>query len=197
MWYYKTGILDKNLIRRDFMFIDITDDAAAAMTVQQYGGQPQIDGVFYHPLKKHRSLESDFMEYMRISGGTLDNFPYKFEPRQISFATAAPGRINAFHLHPKEMQDEIWCVINGRLKAWLVDIRKDSPTAGVKSQFILNIEEPGFLFIPTGVAHGFQAGREGATLLYAMNSQFNFDDPNEGRLPWDFFGANLWETDRG
>jgi dTDP-4-dehydrorhamnose 3,5-epimerase len=30
-----------------------------------------------------------------------------------------------------------------------------------------------------------------------MNSQFDVQDPNEGRLAWDFFGAELWEDDRG
>jgi dTDP-4-dehydrorhamnose 3,5-epimerase len=190
-WHFTT------ILSGGIMIIELTDDVMAALTIQQYGAQPQIDGVFYHPLKKHRALESDFMEYMRLTGGTMDNFPHQFEPRQISLATAAPGRINAFHLHPKVEQNEMWCVIAGRMKAWLVDIRKDSPTVGVKRQFVLNGEEPGFLFIPTGVAHGFQSGRDGATLLYAMNSQFNFDDPNEGRLPWDFFGADLWEADRG
>ena len=53
------------------------------------------------------------------------------------------------------------------------------------------------LHIPTGVAHGYKAGPDGALLAYAMNSQFNIDDPNEGRLPWDHFGAELWEEDRG
>jgi dTDP-4-dehydrorhamnose 3,5-epimerase len=30
-----------------------------------------------------------------------------------------------------------------------------------------------------------------------MNGQFDPADPNEGRLPWDHFGAELWEPDRG
>jgi dTDP-4-dehydrorhamnose 3,5-epimerase len=53
------------------------------------------------------------------------------------------------------------------------------------------------LHIPSGVAHGYQAGTEGALLVYAMNSQFSLQDSNEGRLPWDYFGSELWEEDRG
>ena len=41
------------------------------------------------------------------------------------------------------------------------------------------------------------AGGEGALLTYAMKAQFNLIDPNEGRLPWDHFGRDLWEDDRG
>jgi dTDP-4-dehydrorhamnose 3,5-epimerase len=33
--------------------------------------------------------------------------------------------------------------------------------------------------------------------VYAMDQQFNLADPNEGRLPWDFFGADLWNENRG
>jgi dTDP-4-dehydrorhamnose 3,5-epimerase len=53
------------------------------------------------------------------------------------------------------------------------------------------------LLIPSGVAHGYMTGPQGALLVYAMNSQFNLCEPNEGRLPWDYFGRDLWDEDRG
>jgi dTDP-4-dehydrorhamnose 3,5-epimerase len=34
-------------------------------------------------------------------------------------------------------------------------------------------------------------------LLYTMDQQFDISDPNEGRLPWDQFGTDLWNEDRG
>ena len=74
---------------------------------------------------------------------------------------------------------------------------EESSTEGIKHRYVLNGEEPGLLLIPRGVAHGYKAGPEGALLVYAMNSQFNLRDPNEGRLPWDYFGRDLWEDDRG
>jgi dTDP-4-dehydrorhamnose 3,5-epimerase len=33
--------------------------------------------------------------------------------------------------------------------------------------------------------------------VYGMNQQFDQASPNEGRLPWDHFGAELWGEDRG
>ena len=137
------------------------------------------------------------MEYLRLTEGRAEGLDVPFEVRQVSFSWAVPGRINAFHVHPKEVQDEVWCVVAGTLLVWLVDVRAGSPTAGHKRAYVLSGEAPGLLYIPSGVAHGYKAGPEGALLVYAMNNQFNPKDPNEGRLPWDAFGAELWEEDRG
>ena len=40
-----------------------------------------------------------------------------------------------------------------------------------------------------------EPGSEGATLVYAMDQQFNLLDPNEGRLPPESFGSDLWHED--
>lgn len=168
-----------------------------AVTFQSYEPQPTIDGVFYQRLVKHRALEGSFMEYFRISDGATTGLPIPFDVRQISISRAVPDRINAFHLHPKVVQDEIWCVVEGTMQIWLVDCRANSGTRGVKRRYVLSGEEPALLHIPSGVAHGYKAGPIGALLVYAMNSQFSLSDPNEGRLPWDYFGAEIWEDDRG
>lgn len=179
------------------MKIPLEPKAAGAVTFQSYDAQPEIAGVVYQPLRKHRDLEGWFMEYLRLAGGALERAPVKFDVRQVSFAKATPGRVNAFHLHAKEVQDELWCVLEGALLVWLVDQRAGSSSLGVKHRCVLNGEEPGLLYIPSGVAHGYKAGPDGALLVYTMNSQFNPQDPNEGRLPWDYFGKELWEEERG
>ncbi len=176
---------------------DLSKPAAEALTFQAYEPHPAIDGVWTHKLVKRRSDNGFFMEYARLSQGNVEGLPHDFTAKQISVSRAEPGRINAFHIHPREPQNELWTVIQGRLKVWLADCRAGSPTEGKKRPFILNGEEPAQLYIPAGVAHGYQAGPDGATLLYAMDQQFNLDNPNEGRLPWDFFGADLWAEDRG
>ena len=179
------------------MKIPLPPEIERRLEFQRYDAPPDIEGVFYLPLKKHRALEGWFMEHLRLTDGRVEALPVPFEVRQISFSRAEPGRINAFHIHPKEIQDELWCVVQGTLLVWLVDLRAGSPTQGVKRKYVLSGESPGLLYIPSGVAHGYKAGPEGALLVYAMNSQFNPRDPNEGRLPWDFFGLELWAEDRG
>ena len=179
------------------MKIKLTSQAAADLAFQSYGPQPAIDGVWLHPLKKHAGLEGWFMELFRLGGPSITGLPAMFELRQISFSQAVPGRVNAFHIHPKEIQDELWCVVQGTMKVWLADLRDGSPTQGNRRCALLTGEQPALLHIPSGVAHGYKAGPAGALLVYAMNSQFNLEDPNEGRLPWDYFGKELWEEDRG
>jgi dTDP-4-dehydrorhamnose 3,5-epimerase len=170
---------------------------AQDITFQDYGAQPEIAGVAISPLRKHRALEGDFMEYCRVTDGEIEGLAQAFVVRQVSLATAVPGRINAFHIHPRGVQDEVWCVVAGSLRVWLVDLRAASPTVGQKTAFLLSEEAPALLFIPAGVAHGYRAGAAGAMLLYAMNAQFDREHPNEGRLPWDHFGPELWGDDRG
>jgi len=167
------------------------------LTFQAYPHPPQIGGVQIVRLRKHRSLEGDFMEYLRLADGRLQGIEADFEVRQVSIARAVPGRVNAFHVHPKRLQDEWWTVVQGTLLVWLADVRQDSPTVGVLRPCVLSDEEPVMLHIPAGVAHGYKAGLEGAMLVYAANDTFDASDPNEGRLPWDCFGAELWEADRG
>jgi len=179
------------------MKVPLEPEAARALTFQAYPSQPAIDGVRYIPLKKHRALEGSFLELLRLNDGIMEGLPEPFTPRQFNVARTTPGRLNAFHVHPKEAQDDLWCVLDGMLQVWLVDLRVGSATIGQKRCYLLNAEEPGWLFIPAGVAHGYHAGAAGALLLYAVNVQFNLENPNEGRLPWDYFGADLWAEDRG
>lgn len=152
-----------------------------------------------HLLRKHRAENGWFAELFRLSGGAVEGTPEgaEFPLRQLSASHAAPGRINAFHVHPRRGQNELWTVLQGQLLVWLVDCRAGSPTAGVRQRVLLSGEEPARLFIPAGVAHGYRAGPAGALLVYAMDRQFDAADPDEGRLPWDHFGAGLWEEDRG
>jgi dTDP-4-dehydrorhamnose 3,5-epimerase len=177
--------------------IALAPEYASILEFETYPAAPQIDGVWFHVLKKNRSENGAFMEYLRLGEEGVQGLPGALMPRQISVSWAAPGRINAFHIHVKQEQNEIWCVVGGQLMIWLVDCRADSSTLGVKRKLVFSGEQPTMVFIPSGVAHGYQAGEDGATLIYTMDAQFDIIDPNEGRLSWDTFGEQLWAEDRG
>lgn len=177
--------------------IRLAAEYARALTFETYPAAPVIEGVWTHALRKNRSENGAFMEYLRLSEQGVQGLPGALIPRQISVSWAAPGRVNAFHIHVKQEQNEVWCVLSGQLMVWLVDCREGSPTVGVRRKLVLSGEQPTLVHIPSGVAHGYQAGEGGATLLYTMDAQFNLADPNEGRLPWTFFGEDLWAEDRG
>lgn len=177
--------------------ITLIPEAQAALRFETYPNQPAIDGVWLQALHKHRGENGWFMEYARVTTGSVQNLPVDFDLRQVSISHAAPHRINAFHIHTKLPQNELWTVVHGQLTVWLIDLRATSSSARARRRVTLTGEQPAQLFIPAGVAHGYQAGAGGATLIYAMDQQFDLQDPNEGRLPWDFFGADLWAEDRG
>lgn len=177
---------------------ELTEDAAEALSFQSYAPTPGIDEVWVKRLRKHRAENGWFAEFLRLDAGRVElEGEGGFLLRQLSLSRAEAGRINAFHLHPKRPQNELWSVVEGQLLVCLADCRKHSETSGQVQRIILSAEEPALLHIPAGVAHGYKAGRSGALLLYGMDQQFDAADPNEGRLPWDFFGAELWEEDKG
>ena len=133
--------------------IALLPELETVQTFETYPSAPEIAGVWVHPLRKNRSENGWFMEYVRVENGNVQNTPVPLEIRQISVSCADPERINAFHIHTKAEQNEIWTVIAGQLVVWLVDCRADSKTAGVKRKFVLSGELPTQLYIPAGVAH--------------------------------------------
>ena len=177
--------------------VPLTDEVEHNLTFQSYRAAPEVRDVWVKPLKKHRSENGWFMEHLRITEGGVEGIDVPYAPRQVSASYAAPGRINAFHIHPRDGQNELWTVVQGMLLVWLVDCRRESQTRGAKRSYVLSGEEPSVLHVPAGIAHGYKGGPEGALLLYVMDRQFNVEDPDEGRLPWDFFGEELWSEDRG
>ena len=179
--------------------IALTDDVRGALSFQSYARGATIDGVWSKPLRKHHAENGWFLELYRLGESGVEGLPENevFALRQTSVSFAEPGRINAFHIHPLAPQHELWAVVHGLLLVWLVDCRAESPTKGVRQRVVLSGEAPAILHIPAGVAHGYRSGGDGALLIYGMNQQFDAERPNEGRLPWDHFGAELWEDDRG
>ncbi len=51
--------------------------------------------------------------------------------------------------------------------------------------------------IPNGVAHGCRnLGRDPASIIYFTDRHFASDpaECDEGRLPWDFLGKEVWDV---
>jgi dTDP-4-dehydrorhamnose 3,5-epimerase len=179
--------------------VALEDDVRRSLSFQSYARGESIDGVWLRQLRKHHGENGWFVELYRMGDAGIEGLPQeeRFPLRQTSVSYAEPGRINAFHIHPVVAQDELWTVVQGQLLVWLVDCRAESATAGLRQRIVLTGEAPAVLHIPAGVAHGYRSGASGALLIYGMNQQFDANRPNEGRLAWDFFGAELWAEDRG
>jgi dTDP-4-dehydrorhamnose 3,5-epimerase len=82
----------------------------------------------------------------------------------------------------------------------LLDVRAGSPTEKVARRLVLGDGASRLVRIPPGVAHGVKnlAATRGR-IIYFVDVQFSAAaaETDEGRLPWDFAGADIWDVVRG
>lgn len=176
---------------------DLAPDYQSVLTTQEYGRRTPIEGVKIIDLRLLVDDGGSFAELVRFDeNGNLEAIP-EFKVRQSSYSQVLPGAIKAFHLHYN--QEDVWFVPpTDRLLIGMVDARKDSPTSGASMRFVMGAGKAQLLYIPRGVGHGgANIGREPATILYYVNQQFNLNDPDERRLPWDLLGREFWEITQG
>jgi dTDP-4-dehydrorhamnose 3,5-epimerase len=156
----------------------INDKARQAYFVQDYAARPGIDGVQIVELKRFNDDGGSITELGRIAAGMHGQLP-GFEVKQVNYSEMEPGAIKAFHMHHR--QTDVWYVPPGdKLLLVLHDCRAGSASEGRTMRFVLGDGKDRLVRIPPGVAHG------------ARNI-----DCDEGRLPWDYLGADIWEIVRG
>ena len=104
------------------MKIKLAEQYARALTQQDYGPQPEIEGVSLTPLKKHRAVEGSFMEYLRLTGsgvaeGVGDGFQVRLRAAFRAIAAAEPGRCFLVDAGkpPEAVAAQVWAVVAPRL----------------------------------------------------------------------------------
>jgi dTDP-4-dehydrorhamnose 3,5-epimerase len=179
--------------------MELTPDAKRAFHVQSYGGAPVIDGVRVVDLVRHADDGGSMTELARLTDGGGVAGLEGFTVRQVNYSEVAPGAIKAFHLHTR--QTDVWYVPpSDRMLVVLLDVRKGSRTEGARQRLVLGHGASRLLLIPPGVAHGVRnLGEAPGRLVYLVDLHFTTEPAacDEGRLPWDFAGAAVWEITRG
>ena len=172
--------------------------AKQAFQVQSYAPRPAIEGVEIIPLMRHHDDGGSMTELARLVDGTPKALA-GFTMRQINFSEVEPGAIKAFHLHTR--QTDVWFVPpSDRFLLILVDVRKGSPTEGASMRFMLGAGASRLVRIPPGVAHGVRnLGTATGRIVYFTDVHFSPEpsDCDEGRLPWDYLGVDVWDMVRG
>jgi dTDP-4-dehydrorhamnose 3,5-epimerase len=178
--------------------VELSPDAKRAFKVQSYAAAPRIEGVEIVELARHRDDGGALTELARLNDGRTQ-VPAGFTLRQINYSELEPGVIKAFHLHVR--QTDVWYVPPGdRMLLVLVDVRKGSPTEGVRMRLVLGDGGSRLVRIPPGVAHGVRnLGAGTGRIIYFVDVQFTAEpaETDEGRLPWDYLGAAVWDVTRG
>lgn len=178
--------------------MELTPEAKRVFHLQSYGGTPRIDGVEIVDLKRHHDDGGAMTELLRVTDGRAESLA-GFTVRQINYSEVEPGVVKAFHVHTR--QTDVWYVPpSDRMLLVLVDVRKGSPTEGAQMRFVLGGGASRLVRIPPGVAHGVRnVGGASGRVIYFVDVQFSAApaECDEGRLPWDYLGAELWEIARG
>jgi dTDP-4-dehydrorhamnose 3,5-epimerase len=173
-------------------------DAKRAYSLQDYSPAPAIEGVRVVDLKRFNDDGGSLTELGRLQGGLHAEFP-GFEVKQVNYGELEPGAIKAFHLH--RQQTDVWFVPPGdKMLLVLLDVRAESRSVNVHRRLILGDGNSRLVRIPPGVAHGVKnlAAARGS-IIYFVDTHFSPapDQCDEGRLPWDFAGAEIWDVIRG
>lgn len=176
----------------------LNDKATQAYQKQDYGPQPAIEGVSIVKLKRFNDDGGSMTELGRLNAGVHDDLP-GFVVRQINYSEMEPGAIKAFHLHLK--QTDVWYVPpTSKLLLVLGDERKGSVSEGVVRRYVLGDGNSRLVRIPPGVAHGVcNLAPTRGQIIYFVDVQFSAkpEECDEGRLPWDHYGAEIWEMVKG
>lgn len=178
--------------------MEFAPDAKRVFKIQSYTPAPLIEGVQLVELRRHHDDGGSLTELVRLSEGRAEAFA-GFTLRQINYSEIAPGVIKAFHLHAR--QTDIWYVPpTDRLLMVLLDVRHGSRTEGVSMRFMLGDGSSRLVRVPPGVAHGVRNLAETTGhIIYFVDVQFSPEPStsDEGRLPWDYAGADVWDVTRG
>jgi dTDP-4-dehydrorhamnose 3,5-epimerase len=124
---------------------------------------------------------------------------------QCNFSvTKRRGTIRGMHFQaePKPEIKLVRCDV-GAIHDVLVDVRRDSPTFGRWECFSLTAENHLTLYVPEGIAHGFQCLEDDSRVFYQMSQTYHPDlargirwnDPSVG-ISWPLADALLSERDQ-
>lgn len=178
--------------------MELSGDAKRAFSLQAYGPVGEIEGVTLTALARHADDGGSLTELTRLTDGRAEGLE-GFTVRQVNYSELAPGTIKAFHLHVR--QTDLWYVPPGdRMLVVLLDVRQGSRTEGARRRLVLGDGASRLLRIPPGVAHGVRnVGTAPGRIVYFTDLHFSAEPSasDEGRLPWDFVGADVWEVTRG
>lgn len=162
-----------------------------------------LPGVRLIELQQHRDERGWFMrtfcEDTFAAAGLCTHWPQNNQT-----LTHRRGAIRGMHwqAQPKTEIKLIRCS-SGRVWDCLLDIRRDSPTFAHWEAFELSADTPTMLYVPEGIAHGFQCLEDHSGLHYMMSQSYEadlargvrFDDPAL-QINWPLAATDISERDK-
>ncbi len=123
---------------------------------------------------------------------------YFFKFGQVYITTCSPGWVKGWHYHKK--QCDRFCVVQGKAKVVLFDMRKNSKSFNHLQVIVLDFAKPQLLFIPSNIIHGFCClGKTPCHILNITTELYNRNQPDEYRIPLSSkeIPYKPWRTSKG
>ena len=141
---------------------------------------PPIDGVETRTLQVNVDERGHLVEVFREDWDLYDD-----EPAMSYYSLSYPGIVRAWHRHTRGQIDHFICP-KGRIKVGIYDDREDSPTQGELNTFVIGEHNQKAIRIPGECWHGFKVvGDERAMLINFPTKLYDYEEPDEERLPYD------------
>ncbi|MEM7801882.1 MAG: dTDP-4-dehydrorhamnose 3,5-epimerase [Chloroflexota bacterium] len=136
-----------------------------------------IQGLFTMEPDVYGDERGRFMETFR-----REWFPQRsWERVQMNRSESIQNVVRGLHYHYHQV--DYWFVMAGMIRAALVDIRPNSPTFKQTLTVDMGDDNRIGLFIPVGVAHGFNTLSERVLLTYVVDNYY--DKSDEFGIAWD------------
>lgn len=113
----------------------------------------------------------------------------KHDWAECFWSVSKRGVVRGFHvqLPPAEHAKLLW-VVSGASHSSLIDLRAGSPAYGRAESVRLDALVGKALYVPAGVAHGFQALEDDTTIVYLVTS--GHDAAHDSGVRWDSAGVS-------
>lgn len=139
-----------------------------------------IDGVSVEDLQVNADERGHLVEVFREDWDLYDP-----DPAMSYYSLSYPGVVRAWHRHTRGQIDHFVCP-SGRIKVAVYDDREGSPTRDELDTFVIGEHNQQAVRIPGDCWHGFKVvGNKQAILINFPTKLYDYDDPDEERLPSD------------
>jgi len=145
--------------------------------------QTALKGAWLIELEEFKDERGSFAREFCMKELAAHGLDFEMKQCNISKNTKA-GTLRGLH-YQKEPKPEIKIVscVKGACYDVIVDLRKDSPTYLKWLSFELSEDNNKILYVPPGIAHGFQTIKDDTTIIYQL-SEFFYPGLYSG-LRWD------------
>jgi dTDP-4-dehydrorhamnose 3,5-epimerase len=144
-----------------------------------------LAGVVELHLFRHQDERGVFVKPWHLS--SLETLGIAFEVRECFWSVSQRGNIRGMHFQsPPNGQCKLVICQKGKILDVLLDLRPHSPTYGQNTALELTAEQANAVYLPVGIAHGFQCLSKQCQVLYFTNHE-HVPERDHGFL-WNSFG---------